>query len=236
MKNIVMVFSIIIMMGCYEAPLNDVVVKTDTITQTIVEKPLEEQTEPLELKPEVLEPEVVIELVRGFQKNPYTNSSYDDWFKKYSNQYLPFRDWKWLKAQCIQESALNPTAVSWAGAKGLCQFMDATWRDMQNRLSFGTNITQFNEEVSIRSAAFYMRSLNNSWISDRTASDRLKLSQACYNAGCGSIQKAQKICGMVNDYDGIIKCLVDVTGERNSHETRDYVQKIAKHYGRLNMF
>src|SRR5690606_7292763 len=42
--------------------------------------------------------------------------------------------WKLWKAQMIQESRLDPTAVSSVGARGLAQFMPSTWREVAAEL------------------------------------------------------------------------------------------------------
>jgi len=44
------------------------------------------------------------------------------------NELLPY--WCWLSAQGKAESAYNPEAVSSAKARGVAQFMDATWREV----------------------------------------------------------------------------------------------------------
>ena len=45
------------------------------------------------------------------------------------HQVADWLPWYLLVAQCIVESGLRPDAVSPAGAKGLAQFMDATWSE-----------------------------------------------------------------------------------------------------------
>lgn len=131
-------------------------------------------------------------------------------------------DWRLLKAQCYQESRLNPHAVSPAGAVGLCQFMPATWRDMQDRHGF-TNM--WLPEQSIRAAAVYMNTLHKGWSSPRPSADRYALALASYNAGFGNILKAQKRCDMAALYADITPCLEQVTGY-HAKETTGYVRNI----------
>ena len=51
-------------------------------------------------------------------------SYYDDLFRKYASQIN--WDWRLLAALVYTESNFNPSAVSWAGAKGLMQLMPST--------------------------------------------------------------------------------------------------------------
>lgn len=147
---------------------------------------------------------------------------YDDAFKD-AAIFLPLgTDWRLLKAQCYQESRLNPFAVSPAGAMGLCQFMPKTWEDMQERHGFSN---QWMPEQSIRAAAIYMQNLNRGWSSERPQADRYLLALASYNAGFGNLLQAQRKCDMAILYAQIIPCLEQVTG-MHSKETRNYVSNI----------
>jgi len=153
------------------------------------------------------------------------STEYDREFKDAAKS-LPFGiDWRYLKAQCFQESRLNPLAVSPVGAMGLCQFMPATAREMQARHQ---GLKDFwLPEVSIRAAGLYMGQLNKFWSSPRSQADRYKLALASYNAGAGNLLKAQKLSGNMSGYDDIIKHLPNVTGH-HSKETIDYVKKITE--------
>lgn len=155
-------------------------------------------------------------------------SQYDALFEAYASAYLPGVDWQLLKAQCYQESLLQPRAISPVGARGLCQFMPATWRDMQRQL--GISAGPFNEAANIRAAAYYMRQLRNGWSSPRPERDRHNLAMASYNAGFGNLLKAQAECGNPALYDQIIICLPDITGH-HSQETITYVVRIWGWYG-----
>ena len=153
----------------------------------------------------------------------------NDWdgdFKAATEVYLPVgTDWRLLKSLCIQESKLNPLAVSPVGALGLCQFMPATSRDVGRKLGVSPDAFWL-PEVSIRAAGYYLGTLHRSWKSERPPLDRFKLSAASYNAGIGHILKAQRICDNARLYDEIVPpCLPMVTG-RHSKETIGYVQNI----------
>lgn len=133
--------------------------------------------------------------------------------------------WKLWKAQLYQESKLNPKAVSPVGARGLAQFMPATWNEVAHDL----NISGSAESAdAIEAGAYYMAKMRKTWKADRTALQRNDLAAASYNAGTGSILKAQAACHDARLWPDISPCLVTVTGDQFSRETRTYVERIAK--------
>lgn len=154
----------------------------------------------------------------------------DDWdsdFKLATETFLPLgTDWRLLKAQCYQESRLDPLARSPVGAMGLCQFMPGTAREVGKNSKVNATPEQFwLPEVSIRAAGFYMGKLVYGWKSPRPFMDRHKLALASYNAGIGNILKAQRLCEMARLYEPIIVCLPWVTGH-HSRETIGYTTNI----------
>ena len=106
---------------------------------------------------------------------------YDREFKAQTELWLPGIDWRLLKAQCYQESRLDPYAVSPVGAQGLCQFMPGTAEEVSKQL--GVTVSPFVPEWSIQAAAFYMQRLRRGWSSPRPEIDRHSLALASYNAG-----------------------------------------------------
>lgn len=151
------------------------------------------------------------------------SGQYDRYFKD-AVIFLPVgTDWRLLKAQCYQESRLNPLAVSPVGAYGLCQFMPNTAKDMERRYPELSNF--WLPETSIIGAARYMSQMARFWSSPRSQMDRYLLALASYNAGAGHLHKAQKVCGMPTPYAAIIRCLPKVTGH-HSKETIGYVKNI----------
>ncbi|QDP60422.1 MAG: putative endolysin [Prokaryotic dsDNA virus sp.] len=149
---------------------------------------------------------------------------YDNSFRKWSAYYLPEVPWYWLKAQCWQESRLKPEAVSPVGAKGVCQFMPPTWKDMQTKLGFQGD--PFIPDLNIQAAASYMSQLRDVW--DRRQRTNIQvhsLALASYNAGTGNILKAQKVSGNKRLWCEIQPHLVEVTG-KHSKETTHYVEVI----------
>lgn len=153
----------------------------------------------------------------------------DKWdaeFKSATLRYLPpGTDWRLLKAQCFQESRLNPLARSPVGAYGLCQFMPGTARDVGPHIGAAPDAFWL-PEVSILGAGYYMGKLSNSWKAARPPFDRHKLALASYNAGIGHILKSQRLCDNARLYDDIVPpCLPKVTGF-HSKETIDYTRLI----------
>lgn len=154
-------------------------------------------------------------------------SKYDWQIKKAARHYLPVTPWQMYKAQLIKESSLNARAVSPVGAKGLAQFMPGTWRDVSRQL--GLVGSPVDAEIAIPAGAYYMSSLRNMWRWPRPEEDRYNLALACYNAGCGNILKAQKLCDDVSLYEPIMECLPLVTG-RHAAETLGYAPRIREIY------
>ena len=159
------------------------------------------------------------------------DDQYDDLFRQYTIRYLygliPDDDWRWFKAQCIQESRLKPLAVSPAGAAGLCQLMKGAAQDA----GISSN-DRFDPEKNIKAGAFILRRNIRMWFPRDTRFQRMQLGWAGYNAGAGWIVKAQSLCNGAALWEFISPCLVQVTG-RHSLETIGYVDLIPKWYAKL---
>lgn len=158
------------------------------------------------------------------------HSKYDWQIKKASRHYLPAVPWQLYKAQLIQESSLNSNAVSHVGASGLAQFMPDTWNEVSGELGFSGSATD--AKLAIPAGAYYMAKLRNVWKWPRPEEDRHNLALACFNAGCGNILKAQRLCGNPSEYIPIMACLPQVTG-KHAAETLGYAPKIRRIYKRL---
>ena len=112
-----------------------------------------------------------------------------------------------LKYLPIVESALNPTARSRAGAKGLWQFMYATGK------MYNLNVTSYEDErsdvyKSTEAACKYLKKLYGMYKS-------WELALAAYNAGPGNVNKAIRRSGGKRSYWNIRPYL--------PRETRNYV-------------
>ncbi|WP_083808685.1 transglycosylase SLT domain-containing protein [Pseudodesulfovibrio aespoeensis] len=132
--------------------------------------------------------------------------------------------WEWFKAQLYQESLLSPDAVSPVGARGLAQFMPATWAEVCSQLGTGL-VSPHVAEHSVNAGAYYMARLWLGWSSPRPEADRWDLARASYNAGFGNMLKAQKKSGGAILYTDIIAALPSVTGH-HAKETQTYVERI----------
>lgn len=160
----------------------------------------------------------------------FISPAYDSHFKDATDQWLPGRDWRELKAQCYQESLLKPDAVSPVGAMGLCQTMPSTFKDIPAHIRGSESA--FNPVANIHAAAWYMRRMRAIWKSPRPDEDRQRLAWASYNAGAGNLIKAQRVCGGPVGFEPIMVCLPKVTGI-HSRETATYVQRIDRWLRRL---
>jgi len=217
-----LLISIVAIFTSSSEPLPSKKIPTDPIV-VVISKP----------KPPVVKQEPVVRVVFKAKISRYTKR-YDKWFKQYAGVYLPGKDFRWLKAQGLQESSLKATATSYVGASGILQFMPRTWGDMEVRLWKGKTVDVFNPERNIQAGAYYMRYLKNMWgrRAGRSTIDVYRLALASYNAGAGNILKAQRICGNALHYNDIIKCLPQVTGS-NAKETIGYNKRISRFYAIL---
>jgi len=157
---------------------------------------------------------------------------YDIHFKKWSKYYLPTSDWKLLKSQCIVESNLNPIAISPVGARGVCQFMPATFSDVERKLKVVGD--PFDPRLNIQFAGYYMMNMQKFWNSNRPDVDRKNLAMASYNAGAGNLHKAQKKCVGSILFSEIMQCLPCITGHHHI-ETKNYVKRIRKTHYKLKI-
>lgn len=165
------------------------------------------------------------------QNLPLDSKVYDSSFKTYSGMFMPGRDWRLLKAQCYQESLLNPNAKSYVGAAGLCQFMPATWREQETILS--KKGSAYDADLNIMFAAHYMMRMKRIFRTETVPVNQESFAMAGYNAGAGNILKAKKKCPNVTDWQPILfGCLPTVTG-KHAKETQTYVTRIWGFFDRL---
>lgn len=151
---------------------------------------------------------------------------YDRQIQSASERFLPGWDWRWYRAQLYQESRLDPSAVSSAGAAGIAQFMPGTWRDIAPKVGAGS-LSPHVADSAILAGAYYMSKLRRAWKSERPESDRRRLAQASYNAGTGNILAAQHACNDARHWPDIAPCLHAITGT-HADETLTYVERIER--------
>lgn len=157
---------------------------------------------------------------------------YDEQIKAATDKYLESYDWRLYKAQLIAESRLNPDAESPVGAKGIAQFMPATWAEVAEDLEFPPGASPHDPQYAIPAGAYYMQKQMKGWTAPRPHADRVCLALASYNAGFGSLLRAQRKAGGASEYSKIADALPQVTGE-NATETTTYVRRILRIYSQL---
>ena len=148
---------------------------------------------------------------------------YDLYFKRWSEFYFPFHDWKLWKAQGLAESKLNPAALSWCGAIGIMQLMPSTAKDMK--------VDPYDIEANIQGGIKYDRQMYHIWKVIHDDSERLNFTWASYNAGPGHIIKAHKIAKS-NQWQDVSIVLPLVTG-RYAKETQTYIKHIKIYYKQI---
>ena len=160
-------------------------------------------------------------------------SRYDAHLQQYSKRYFGADfDWRWWKAQAIAESALDSTAQSWCGARGVMQVMPGTWKDMAPKLGL-TNPWEVRQ--SIQAGIYYDARMWAIWKAPRPLVERVAFTLASYNAGAGNILKAQRIAGagaISNRWELVAGKLHRVTG-KHAKETRDYVVRVRRIFHKM---
>ncbi len=194
------------LLNVYNFPVDHVPVYPDSVYRQRIEK-LNQET-PIEL--------TYNESVRSFielyavRKRQLTSKIlglkeiYFPLFEEHLDKYdIPLE----MKYLAVVESALNPTAGSRAGAKGLWQFMYYTGK------LYGLKVTsmvddRFDPYLATDAACRHMRDLYNMF-------GDWNLVMAAYNSGAGNVNKAIRRAGGVRDYWAIWPFL--------PRETRGYV-------------
>lgn len=113
-------------------------------------------------------------------------SRYDSIVKQFSDSLN--WDWRFLSALIYQESQFNPSATSWAKAKGLMQLMPATARELgvADRSDPADNLEGGTE---------YLQELYQRWESIPDSVQRIKFTLASYNCGYQHVVDARKLAG-----------------------------------------
>jgi soluble lytic murein transglycosylase-like protein len=154
---------------------------------------------------------------------------FDSEFQRAAARWLPEGpDWLWTKAQGVQESALDPQAISPVSARGVMQVMPATWSEIQKAMGW-RGISPHSAPHNIFGGVWYQARMARIWSGrDRSRAEAYDLGLASYNAGAGTILKAQARCADARLWPAIAPCLASVSGAANAKQTTDYVRLIAK--------
>lgn len=147
-----------------------------------------------------------------------------DLFRRYADEYD--LDWRMLIAQGYQESRLDNTVVSPAGAIGIMQLLPSTAADMGVT---DPTVLEDNVLAGIR----YVRYLKDEFFNDPAleASQRLLFALAAYNAGPGRVRQLRQAAlerGLDSNrwFDNVER----LAAERIGRETVQYVANIYKYY------
>jgi membrane-bound lytic murein transglycosylase F len=153
---------------------------------------------------------------------------YDELFKKYSKRcFGPAFEWRLFKAQAMAESNLAPTAQSRVGARGLMQLMPTTFREIQTRNPELECIDH--PEWNIAAGIHYDRVLWNLWSEHPTLEDRRNFMLGSYNAGRGTLLRAQATAREKRLDTGAWRSIAEVAPSVRGwryRETLGYVTKI----------
>lgn len=150
--------------------------------------------------------------------------AYQDRYDSLIRFVCEMHDWPWwlrIKAQLLAESSMHRKAVSPAGARGLAQFMPASWEE------WGNGEDPFNPEAAIDACVRYMR-----WLWDRfpgyADEDRYALALAAYNAGIGNIQKMLSLASPQarTSWELARRHLEQVTSPKHAAATMAYVERV----------
>lgn len=152
--------------------------------------------------------------------------AYSDYFRRYAGQYE--FDWLLLIAQGYQESQLDQSRRSPAGAMGIMQLKPATAADRN------VGIPDIRTaENNIHAGAKYMRFLADRYFSDPgiDALDQGLLTLAAYNAGPARVAKLRAKAAAAGLDPDVWFHNVEVIAARDiGRETVDYVGNIYKYY------
>ena len=118
-------------------------------------------------------------------RNPDSKlSPYDALVRRYARRYGI--DWQLLLSQVYQESRFDPSATSWAGARGLMQVLPRTARQ------FGVD-NLHDPESGLRAGVKYLTWLMQRFEPTLDIGERNWFALAAYNAGLGHVRDAREL-------------------------------------------
>lgn len=134
---------------------------------------------------------------------------------------------RWIDraAQVKAESLFRPTVTAPDGGMGLAQFMPRTWAWAKAQGWVPVDASAYDPHWAIVGQNAYMI-----WTEARTGG-RLNPALGAYNAGLGSVRKAQHLADQLGleGRDAWLEALPRVTGPRNGAITRAYIARNRKY-------
>ncbi len=153
-------------------------------------------------------------------------SKADDYFIKYADQYG--FDWLFVAALAYQESGIDQSVRSPAGAIGVMQMLPSTAKDPH------VNIPNINDlENNIHAGVKYLRFIRDSYFEKEQMDEANKtlFTMASYNAGAGKIAQLRNEAGKSGFDPNVWFLNVEVVAAaRIGRETVQYVSNIYKYY------
>lgn len=116
-------------------------------------------------------------------------SPYDELVRRYAEEHG--FDWRMIVALMYEESGFDPTARSFAGARGLMQVLPRTAHDL------GFDDLD-DPETSIQAGVEYLAWARERFEEDLHVRDRMWFTLAAYNAGPGHVRDARRLAKQMN--------------------------------------
>ncbi len=167
-----------------------------------------------------------------WMRNPAASEDFErfqtaaDLFRRYGEQYG--FDWLMLAAQGYQESRIDQSVRSPAGAVGVMQLLPETAADPNIGIEDISDI-----ENNIHAGAKYLRFLIDHYLADEPIDDfnRTLFAFAAYNAGPGNLRKIRAEAAQMGLDPNVWFGNAEIaTAELIGRETTAYVANIAKYY------
>ena len=161
---------------------------------------------------------------------------YDQIFRKYTKRFFgPAFDWRLFKAQGMAESGLDTAARSRVGARGIMQLMPSTFESIRSRAPDLVSIDD--PEMNIAAGIRHNRALWRLWPEAATPVDQRQFMLASYNAGQGTIMRAQGVARASN-LDPHVWPSIEAVAPRvrrwRQGETLRYLRTIEERFGLLD--
>jgi membrane-bound lytic murein transglycosylase MltF len=162
------------------------------------------------------------------QPAPVVTDRFDEHFQKYAKRFFgPGFDWRLFKAQGMAESNLNPTARSWAGARGVMQLMPRTHQEVRSK---NPELRLVNDqEHNIAAGIAYDRQIWLLWDGSLDANHMREFMLGSYNAGRSTLLRAQDVAVSAALDARVwpsIKLIAPKVPRWRSDETLSYVDRI----------